>query len=479
MLLVLVMFMSGAMLVRAQVSSEAEAPAPASSAAARSDTDSITLPDAMPADSLPSDTLPLMEVEDIAETAARFDTAAVRVIGRSYAQRLDSLSGRFASWKYNGGDLLANPYYIGLFSTPTLYHGTLNRLIGGAALSARKHWDGIQARRIATIDHALLGIYARRPDLIEIDADAADDGEGIRRDMEERVKPDVRLAERVGKEGEQLETFVPEWEVVTRRPNFWTFKADVSLQFMQNYYSDNWYQGGESNNALLANTVLEANYNNKQKVTFSNKLEMKIGFYSSHSDSIHKYKTNTDLLRMTNSLGLQAAKNWYYNISLQSWTQFYRGYRSNNRYVYSDFMSPFESLLSVGMEYKLSKKRFSFSTKLSPLSCDFKYVGRRKLITGNGLHEGHHNKTTLGSSVTANISWTLFTNVTWTARFLYFTDYKYAKAEFENTFKFKINDFLSTTLYLYPRFDDGVTRKEGQGYTQFKENLTLGFNMTF
>lgn len=67
-------------------------------------------------------------------------------------------------------------------------------------------------------------------------------------------------------------------DIVVEKPNFWTFGGDYYLQFLQNYVSGNWYKGGESNYSMVASATLQANYNNKQKVKFENKLEMKLGF---------------------------------------------------------------------------------------------------------------------------------------------------------------------------------------------------------
>ena len=50
------------------------------------------------------------------------------------------------------------------------------------------------------------------------------------------------------------------------------------VQSTQHYISDNWYKGGESTNALLSGLVLEANFDDRQRIEFENKLEIKIGF---------------------------------------------------------------------------------------------------------------------------------------------------------------------------------------------------------
>ena len=53
---------------------------------------------------------------------------------------------------------------------------------------------------------------------------------------------------------------------------------------------------------------MQANYNNKQKVKWENRLELKYGMQSSRSDSLHSFKSTEDLIRLTSKLGLQATK---------------------------------------------------------------------------------------------------------------------------------------------------------------------------
>lgn len=44
-----------------------------------------------------------------------------------------------------------------------------------------------------------------------------------------------------------------EAELLIVKPNFWKYTAAASMQFSQHGISDNWYQGGESTNALNSN----------------------------------------------------------------------------------------------------------------------------------------------------------------------------------------------------------------------------------
>lgn len=208
---------------------------------------------------------------------------------------------------------------------------------------------------------------------------------------------------------------------------------------------------------------------------------MKLGFQSSHNDDEHKYKTNSDLIRMTNKLGIRAVKHWYYTMMLQSWTQFYRGYKANDPKIYSDFMSPFESVLSIGMDYQYNTKnnKFRVNATLSPLALKLKYVGRPSLVTSFGINKGHHAKWEYGSNITINYNWNIVKNVSWAGRIYYFTDYSKSQIEWENTFNLTINKYLSARLFLYPRYDDSVNRKEGDSYFQFNELLSLGLNVNF
>lgn len=71
------------------------------------------------------------------------------------------------------------------------------------------------------------------------------------------------------------------------KPNFWKLSGNYSLQLFQNYVSDNWYKGGESNYSMLGTVTLQANYNNKQRFRWENKLELRLGLQNSKGDTLH------------------------------------------------------------------------------------------------------------------------------------------------------------------------------------------------
>lgn len=360
--------------------------------------------------------------------------------------------------------------YYRLFAPTTFYHSGVKRQLS---------LDGEKGDEVAeAVDKAMLQLYMKRPDLVKNNETRLKKAGTLREDVNKEVKQKVDLTRKVELQPEEPEA-VPIGLVVTK-PNFWKFKGEGYLQFLQNYVSDNWHKGGESNYSAVGAVTLEMNYNDKDKITFSNKLEMKLGFQTSRSDTLHKFKANNDLLRLTSKLGLQASKKWYYTLQLLAYTQFARGLKSNDEFTYSDFMSPFDLNLGVGMEYKLKalNGKLTGSLNFSPLSFNFRYVARNTLLDRYKLG-GHHTKEDFGSQFTGDVKWTITDQVTWKSRLYYYTSYHRGLMEWENQFRFQVSKYISANLFLYPRFDDSGKRDDKLGYFQFQEYCSLGLNYSF
>ena len=413
------------------------------------------------------------------------EQTAFNRIAQQYADSLTALRIKFdsltAATDINSNEnLLINPYYYRLFVNPMLYRSSLKqamdiRLADDSNTGALASNSNLKLN--SSINDFFLNLYTQHPNMVRLtDADLEKEG-GVRTDINKKLDYKATVSDKVKKQ--ELEGVVEPVVAISRKPNFWTFGGKLKLQLMQNYISDNWYKGGSSSNSMIYNSTFWANYNNKQKVQWDNKLEMNLGFQTNKDDTHHSFKTNTDLLRMTNKLGIRASGHWYYTVSLQSWTQFYRKYANNSDYIYSDFMSPFESLLSVGMDYKQNRKNYNLTVVLAPLSYDFIFVGRHDLTSRYGVPGRHHSYEKIGSNVTCNIDWKICKELTWTSRLFCFTNYKSVVAEWENTFNFKINKFLSSTLYLYPRFDDAYHSDKSHAKIQFKEYLSMGLDWSF
>ena len=389
---------------------------------------------------------------------------------RQSFRRLDSV----AAMRSAHGQQAIDGRFYRLFAPLTFYHSPAAKAMG--ADSASTSGDSLAN----AVDAALLRVYLSRPELVGGTETALRRAGSIRNDiMDEPMRQDFDITEHDDPLPD-VSVYAPT-QVMVKKPNFWTFGGDGNLQLLQNYVSDNWYKGGESNYSMVGDLTLTANYNNKSRVKFENKLEMKLGFQTSQDDTLHKFKTNNDMIRYTGKLGLQAKNNWYYTIQLLAYTQFTQGLKSNDEKVYSDFMSPFNLNVGLGMDYSVATKnnRLKGSVNLSALAFNFLYVGRKNLAGSYGVVGDHHTKEDFGSQVTVDLTWQITDQIKWKSRFYGYTTYKRVQMEWENTITLNIVKYISTNIFLYPRFDDGGNYDENLGYWQFKEYCSLGFSYDF
>lgn len=363
--------------------------------------------------------------------------------------------------------------YTMLFPPFTFYHSAANHLL--RLNPGNGEGDSLDLN----IDKTLMYTYLHRPDLVR-STESKLDKAGVPLTPRKQQKPSTDIVEVMAPEILDAEVEDP-MEIYIAKPNFWTYAGDYYLQFLQNYVSENWYKGGESNYSMLGSITMQANYNNKQKLKWDNKLELKLGYQTSKGDSVHRYKTSEDLIRYTSKLGLQATKQWYYTLQLIAQTQFTKTVQSNDATIYSDFFSPFTLNLSVGMDYTVDwlDHKLKGSAHFAPLAANWKYVGRANLATRYGVDEGKHSKMDYGSECTFDLTWQLADNIKWKTRLYGYTTYHRAELEWENTVTFQFNKYISTNVFLYPRFDDGATRVDGQSYWQFKEYMSIGFSYSF
>lgn len=263
------------------------------------------------------------------------------------------------------------------------------------------------------------------------------------------------------------------------KPNFWKVWGNTSLQFSQNHISDNWYQGGESTNALMASTNWYFNYDNKRRFIFENAVEWKLGFVTAPSDTVHKYKTNNDQIRLYSKIGYRAISNWYYTVTAEFKTQLFATHDANSDNVVSTILAPNELNVGAGLTYKYEKAgKFVLDSSFNLINVTRKGVADRRVDpTRFGVDAGDKFKWTKGSRF--EVKWTvsnIIPNLVWESRAWYNTDYHRGESEWENKFRFSFNRFFSTELYMLARFDDAVNRQEGDSYFQFKESFTLGFS---
>ena len=127
------------------------------------------------------------------------------------------------------------------------------------------------------------------------------------------------------------------------------------------------------------------------------------------------------------------------------------------------------------------QKRLKLSVSISPISYNLKTCLNDRIDPAQfNIEPGRHTRSEIGSNTEVNLNWDITPNISWKSRLFLFSDYHYFQADWENTFTFNINRFLSTQFYLHPRFDSSADFSATKWhYWQLKEILSFGLSYTF
>lgn len=279
------------------------------------------------------------------------------------------------------------------------------------------------------------------------------------------------------------EAYIPEIELDKR---YWLHYFNAALQLSQAYVSTNWYQGGNNYLAFLFNLTWNVDLNTvfKPNLLFQSSFQYKLSINSNPKGSVHKYGTSQDLLQYSLKTGIKAYDHWFYSFNLLFNTQLFNAYEEDTKTMTSAFLSPGTLNLGLGMTYNFQneKKTFKISASISPLAYNLKTcINKHVDPLQFNIQLGRKTVSEIGSSAEANMEWQLCSNVSWKSRLFLFTNYHYFLGEWENTFNFQINRFLSTQIYLYPRFDSSSEIAPGSKWKHwmFKELLSFGFSYVF
>lgn len=415
------------------------------------------------------------------------DTLRQSAILTRYMQKLDTLQRKYLQPKDSlGASIEYSPYYYKVISPALLYRAAIRQYFDiQYALPDSSGYRELQAPfdkkdSILALDQEinelLVETYKYHPELIYRTEDEVHQEGTIHEDVEENMSHETVLVDQT-----DLPVFIPDIEdsvvVIPKKPNFWKYYSNSSLEFYQYYNSKNWFKDRTDNYYnMLAVLKMGVSYNNKSKFNWENNLEIRLGFRPYPKDTEHQFKTSEDLIRLNSKIGYKATEHWYYTFSVEGTTQMFRSYYDNSQQVRSDFMSPFSSVISLGMEYKFSWKKLSGSVNMSPIAYNFKSVARKELATVHGIKEHHSTYNKFGPFINANYNWQLIDNIHWGGRIYWFSDLTLNYIEWENTFTFIVNKYIKATLFLYPRFDDSSPnyKSKKSGYFMFKQYLSLG-----
>ena len=416
------------------------------------------------------------------------DTAIVNKYNRLLDQIVAQYAAEVENISVSEGDHV-NPLYFRLFAPLTLYKSPISQAMSINTSSAVTLEDSLRLaamssgkdiRLLNELDRVMLSTYLASPALIEMTEDELKASQDFSEETMKKAAENVKLslvpavATPVADAKPQIVS-----DMVVQKPNFWVTKGSFSTQLTESYFSPNWYQGGINNLNVLSMLTLEANYNNKRKVQWDNKLDARLGFYQNQGEDI---QSNQDLLRMTSKLNLKAIRNWNYAIEAQGNTQMLNHYDENvdPRVLKSRFLAPADLSFTVGMDFKKSFNRGSISIYPGPLSYKMTYVVLKDLAPSYGIEEGKRFRNDLGSKLEVNFDYKISENISYKTRFYYFTGrYEYVQMDWENTINFQVSKYISTKLFFHTRFDDLANPYEGWDYLQFKQYLMLGLNYTW
>ena len=329
------------------------------------------------------------------------------------------------------------------------------------------------------VNQQLLSFYLAYPNLVTKNESSLKDMDPLSKEMvvTEHKTEDLRNMINVNEHS----GMVTDKDLLVFKPNFWVFGGNGYVQFSQHHISDNWYKGGESTKSLLSGVVLQANYDDKRNVQFENRLEWKLGFTTTPSDTLHSYRANNDMLRLNSKVGFKAIKNWYYTLSLEFKTQFFSNYATNSNDLASTFFSPAELNVGLGMDYKFVKDgQCNLSVLINPFNYTLHSVASNRVDpTKFNIEKGKKIENVIGSRLEGLLKWKIFKDLVWESRLSYLTNYEKVLAEWENTFTFNFNKYISSKLFIHTRFDDGAKRHEDDSYFQLQELLSIGLNYTW
>lgn len=405
---------------------------------------------------------------------------------QSFEQSLNGLRNNIFNGNRKNSSKTISPYYYRLID-PEVYSASAIK-----GMMTLEDLEGDKRDQINHfIDKSLVGLYLKKPSAVaysDLNINQEQSVPVVKED-EPIVLPvekvdDILNNELEVKQAKDIDDNIVDIGLKVEKPNFWKFTGQASLQFTQNYFSDNWYKGGNNNQNLLASLILQANYDDQKRLSWENKLEMRLGFMTTPSDTCHKFLTSNDKLNLYSKLGLKAKKAWFYTATAEANTQFMPGYRSNNRLKFSNFLAPFDVYFSIGMDFKPSLKNGNtFSLALLPFSYKMRWLNDKddnihrvyNMVDEDRTHD-------FGSKLEMNCKFQIAKDFFWKSRLYCYSAYDYVEAEWENSFTYAFSKYINAEVFTLWRFDDNRDRKyydEHLGYFQFKEYFTLGLTYAF
>jgi hypothetical protein len=280
----------------------------------------------------------------------------------------------------------------------------------------------------------------------------------------------------------------------------WKIGGTGTVNFSQVSLS-NWAAGGQNSLSVLGIADIYANYK-KGKNTWDNTFTVTYGTVKLEDQPLRK---SDDKLVLNLKYGRQASRNWFYSTQLNFRSQLTPTYSENKENIVSDFLAPAFLVASLGMDFKPSKK---LSVFISPVTGKFTIV-KDQLLADQGAFgvepaqrnflgepipgTGRNFRREFGGFVNVRFRDEVFENITLESKLDLFSNYlnnpENVDVNWENNFNFKVNKFISASLFIHMIYDDDIDilvdrnrdgKKENIGpKLQFKETLGIGLSYKF
>ena len=260
----------------------------------------------------------------------------------------------------------------------------------------------------------------------------------------------------------------------------WKMSFSSNVQVSQVYVSDNWYQGGNSNLNLLSDQLFTFNYNDPSgTLLFENLVQWKFNLTTSPEDTVHTVRVSEDLFQINSKFGYKAFSKWYYSASMLFKTQLLTNYAPNSTVKETEFFSPGEFNLGLGLSYSFAYEKpvkLSHTLTLAPLSYNMRFVALTDIDPAKFGIETGRVRNDVGSSLDYTMTWDIRYNIRWMTHLYAFTNYKNMLLEWTNSVDFSFSTYFSARVYLDLRYDNSVAPHPTLGYWQIKELLSIGFS---
>ena len=374
----------------------------------------------------------------------------------------------------------SNFVFSRLFSIPA-YYSSLVGNAGDEPDSECENDDELLAmdeKRTDVIDGMVLSLYATEPGLVQVTESELREEKRIA-----EYKPEMKLPELSVRSNEIPQGVAGGLKTNVSKPNFWKFSGRSSLTFTQNFISENWYQGGESNYAMLATIDLDMNYNDNDRISWTNHFDLDLGFATSKADTLHSFRTNTDKLRLESTFGYKIVKSLDLAAKLKVESQMLPNYPVNTHDFISNCLAPLDANASIGFNFKPNLGNFKLEVFLAPLSAyNFRYVHYNRLAGSLGINDDNgfdlgrgRARQDFGTQLVVTVpTYQLTSFLDVYSRLEYYTNYRRAFFQWETKFNVALSKYFTASLMLNARFDDSVNMHDEWKFWQLKELFTLG-----